>query len=157
LFWWELRAKSGQKNGCRGQILGKTKWFMTTQTQLILFRRYSITTLHHRIYSFRHQLPSSAAVRCWFQRPPPSATVHCHLLLFLAVRHRPPSATICHHHQIILNPVESQETETCLCFLYSRVCLWSIVVNSAKKLSRQNKAGKTARGGQSGQICPRAK
>ena len=103
--------------------------------------------------------------------PPPTATICRRSLLIptsATIRHSPlpsaavfgrppPSATICRQHQIIVNPVESQETETCLCFLYSRVCLWSIVVNSAKKLSRQNKASTTARGGQSGQICPRAK
>jgi len=65
---------------------------------------------------------------------------------------RQETGTCFHFHGNPFMLLESQETETCFRFLYSRVCLWSIVVNSAKnypakmRLVKLPAVGRFARG-----------
>ena len=103
LFWRGPREERGKKKKVAAGRKREGKKGLITSTHI---KFYSAAYHPHHCYPSRRHPPTSVFIRrrC-FRRPPPSAIVYCHPLLFSAIRRRPPSAAVHRHHQLIATPL----------------------------------------------------
>ena len=99
----------------------------------------SVATLKHANVVLRHKLNDMMEMkaRFWKRKRVSVSSFQCNPFTYI-VRESGnesvfpfPVSMVIH----LLTLLESSETETCFRFLYSSVCLWSIVINSANRES----------------------